>query len=275
MSRQVPAAPSPVTHWDDIDIDYDQVLNSDPSNVALLTTAVELLPGAASDVLDIGSGTGRLTAMCRAALPDARLVGIDPAASMLAVARSKFFEDQNVSFEPGVVQDLSQFGDESFDAVITSFVLHHLDLGGYPVAAGEIHRVLRPGGRFINADQFCRVMGPAGSVDRAMDILELLTEKAKYYLREASFERMLLQVDLLPRFMREQGEILTTGDHWREILLSAGFGSVDIFATHPVELYNQVILAVKPGRASPAPVRQPGPASYAGAYQVSRRLAKR
>jgi ubiquinone/menaquinone biosynthesis C-methylase UbiE len=235
------------THWNDVvgeqGIDYDAVLNTDQSNVDLLATAVGLLPPDAKDVLDIGSGTGRLTAMCRTALPDARIVGIDPAPAMVEQAELKFADDELASFTGGVVEDLSQFPDNSFDVAITSFALHHLELDTYLGAAKELHRVLRPGGRFINADQFCRVMGPAGSPERALDVLDLLTAKARHYLLHASFERMLLQVDLLPRFMREDGEILTTPDFFAEALSDAGFRHVDVVATPPVELYNRVIVA--------------------------------
>lgn len=233
------------THWNDHALDYDKVLNTDQSNVDLLAAAVGLLPVDASDLLDIGSGTGRLTAMCRAALPEVRIVGIDPAPSMVEQATAKFADDPLASFAGGVVEDLSQFADGSFDVVISSFALHHLELETYKVAAGELFRVLRPGGRFINADQFCRVMGPAGSHDRAVDVLDLLTAKARYYLEHASFERMLLQVDLLPRFMREDGEILTTPEFWTTALEEAGFSRTDIVATEPVDLYNRVIVADK------------------------------
>jgi ubiquinone/menaquinone biosynthesis C-methylase UbiE len=233
------------THWNDHAIDYDKVLNTDRSNVELLATAVRLLPPDATDLLDVGSGTGRLTAMCRAALPYTRIVGVDPAPSMVEQASEKFAADRNATFTGGVVEDLSQFPDESFDVVISSFALHHLELDTYKLAAAELFRVLRPGGRFVNADQFCRVMGPAGSPERAADVLDLLTAKARYYLEHASFERMLLQVDLLPRFMREDGEILTTPDFWTDALNEAGFSRTEIVATEPVELYNRVIVADK------------------------------
>jgi len=233
------------THWNDHAIDYDKVLNTDRSNVELLATAVGLVPSDAADLLDVGSGTGRLTAMVRAALPQTRIVGVDPAPSMVEQATAKFAADRHTTFTGGVVEDLSQFADESFDVVISSFALHHLELDTYKLAAAELFRVLRPGGRFVNADQFCRVMGPAGSPARATDVLDLLTAKARYYLEHASFERMLLQVDLLPRFMREDGEILTTPEFWTDALDEAGFRRTEIVATAPVELYNRVIVADK------------------------------
>jgi SAM-dependent methyltransferase len=235
------------THWNDVGIDYDRVLNPDRSNVELLAAAVGLLPPGAIDVLDIGSGTGGLTAMCREALPSAKIVGIDPAPTMVEAANVRFADDPGVSFTDGVVEDLSRFADNSFDVAITSFALHHLELDTYPVAAHELFRVLRPGGRFINADQFCRITGPAGSRERALDVLDLLTAKARRYLLNAGFERMLLRIDLLPRFMREDGEILTSPEYWTDALSEAGFTRAEIVATEPVELYNRVIVAHRAG----------------------------
>ncbi|QFU93317.1 class I SAM-dependent methyltransferase [Amycolatopsis sp. YIM 10] len=234
------------THWNDVGIDYDKVLNTDESNVKLLAAAVGLLPPDTKDLLDIGAGTGRLTSLVRKALPEATILGVDPAPTMVEAAEIKFADDPKVSFAGGLVEDLSFIPDNSFDAVISSFALHHLELDTYKLAAAELFRVLRPGGRFVNADQFCRVMGPAGSPERAKDVLDLLTAKAKHYLEHASFERMLLQIDLLPRFMREDGEILTTPEFWTEKLLSAGFAEAHIVETPPAELYNRVIWAVKP-----------------------------
>ena len=42
--------------------------------------------------------------MCREALPDARIVGVDPAPTMVQVALEKFADDPNVSFTGGVVE---------------------------------------------------------------------------------------------------------------------------------------------------------------------------
>lgn len=136
---------SDTTHWNDVKIDYDKVLSTDASNVALLSAAVDQLPEDTADILDIGSGTGRLTSLCRTALPKARITGVDPAPAMVEEAVVKFADDQLVSFQDGAAEDLSAFPDESFDVAISSFALHHLELDTYPKAAAELLRVLRPG----------------------------------------------------------------------------------------------------------------------------------
>jgi ubiquinone/menaquinone biosynthesis C-methylase UbiE len=223
----------------------DSFTEHDRSNVDLLATAVGLLPADTADLLDVGSGTGRLTRCAGRRYRTPGSSAWDPAPSMVAQATEKFAADRHSTFTAGVVEDLSQFVDGSFDVVISSFALHHLELDTYKLAAAELFRVLRPGGRFVNADQFCRVMGPAGSPERAADVLDLLTAKARYYLENASFERMLLQVDLLPRFMREDGEILTTPEFWTSTLDEAGFSRTEVIATPPVELCNRVVVAYR------------------------------
>jgi hypothetical protein len=56
---------------------------------------------------------------------------------------------------------------------------------------------------------------------------------------------LLSQVDLLPRFMREDGEIHTTPEFRTNALTEAGFAETSIIATAPAELYNRVIVATK------------------------------
>ncbi|MCT9933576.1 methyltransferase domain-containing protein [Planotetraspora sp. A-T 1434] len=246
VSTDTPASTD--THWNELNTDYDVVLATDPSNRALLAGVLDLLPRDAQSLLDLGSGTGRLTAMCREVLPEAEFVGLDPAPNMVADARVKFAGDPKTRFVEGVAEDLSQFADESFDVIISSFALHHLSHDDKRVSAAEAFRVLKPGGRFINADQYCRVMGEPGDRDRVLDVFELLTAKARYYLLHASLERMLLQLDLLPLFIREDGEILATAEFWVEALSDAGFADPRIVATEPVELFNRVVWATKPGQ---------------------------
>ena len=109
---------------------------------------VEEAVGALGDVagravLDIGAGTGFMTALL--ALRGAAVDAVDVSPQALAVCAMRV-ESSGVSQSvrlhcmPGERLD---FPDCRFDRVVGIFVLHHLDLAA---AVGEIHRVLRPGG---------------------------------------------------------------------------------------------------------------------------------
>jgi SAM-dependent methyltransferase len=111
-------------------------------------------------VLEAGSGTGNYL---QALLPElGSLVGVDSSEQMLEQARATMTGD--VELMQGNVLKLSM-GDESFDAVLSNQVIHHLDEGpgaddepaAWPPSehAGitrflrEAHRVLRRGGALV------------------------------------------------------------------------------------------------------------------------------
>jgi SAM-dependent methyltransferase len=100
---------------------------------------------AGKHVLEIGCGTGLFTNVFAAT--GARVVAIDVCPPLLekAVARNI---DGDVAFQIEDAEQMS-FGDQTFDAVIGSSVLHHLDVGQ---TIGEMHRVLKPGGRIAFAE---------------------------------------------------------------------------------------------------------------------------
>ena len=100
-------------------------------------------------VLDAGSGAGH-TALAVAPYA-ARVTSVDLSASMLAQGRRLALERGlgNVHFEVGDVEALT-FADGNFDVVTSRYSAHHWP---HPqVALREIHRVLRPGGRFVLSD---------------------------------------------------------------------------------------------------------------------------
>ena len=102
---------------------------------------IELLaPQADERVLDLGCGTGHLTA--RIAETGAEVVGIDSSPEMIAEAQRLF---------PGIpfgVADARTFTfDEPFDAVFSNAVLHWVKPPEQAVAC--IRRALEPGGRFV------------------------------------------------------------------------------------------------------------------------------
>lgn len=94
-------------------------------------------------VLDAGCGSGPLFAALRDR--GAIVTGVDLSAGLLAQARRRLGPEADLR-----VADLTDplpFGDDSFDDVIASLVLHYFEDWGPTLA--EMHRVLKSGGRLI------------------------------------------------------------------------------------------------------------------------------
>lgn len=102
---------------------------------------LELLqPRAGERILDVGCGTGQLTA--ELARSGALVTGLDSSPEMLAEARKNF---PGLNF---VEADAASFRfEEPFDAVFSNAALHWVKDQG--AAAASIARALRPGGRFV------------------------------------------------------------------------------------------------------------------------------
>jgi SAM-dependent methyltransferase len=98
-------------------------------------------------VLDVGSGTGALTAAVVAVAPSSRIIGIDPAAPYVAFAQTRRPGDL-VRFEVGDAQQL-RFLDESFDRTLSLVVLNFIP--DPAKALDEMIRVTRPGGTIAAA----------------------------------------------------------------------------------------------------------------------------
>jgi demethylmenaquinone methyltransferase/2-methoxy-6-polyprenyl-1,4-benzoquinol methylase len=106
----------------------------------------------AQDVLDVGTGTGKLVSSLIHALPRARVVGVDFAEPMLRASRSA----APLAAADGLALP---FADASFDAVTSAFVLRNL--ADLPAGVAEQVRVLRAGGLLIALDT---TPGPGGAL---------------------------------------------------------------------------------------------------------------
>ena len=96
-----------------------------------------LVPDGAHLVVELGAGTGKLTRAVAAL--GVQVVAVEPDPRMLAVLRGLGLEGVEGSAEE------IPFDDGVADAVVAGSSLHWFELGP---ALQEIHRVLRPGGRF-------------------------------------------------------------------------------------------------------------------------------
>jgi trans-aconitate 2-methyltransferase len=99
-----------------------------------------LAPRPGERILDLGCGTGHLTAQIAAAGAD--VIGIDASAEMVAEARRLY---PDLRFELADARDFDLGG--SFDAVFSNAVLHWIKEPDQVIAC--VRRALRPGGRFV------------------------------------------------------------------------------------------------------------------------------
>ncbi len=93
-------------------------------------------------ILDVGSGTGALTAAIVAAAPSSSVIGIDPAAPYVGFAQGRRLGDR-VGFEVGDAQQL-RFADRRFDRTLSLLVLNFIPDPAR--ALTEMIRVTKPGG---------------------------------------------------------------------------------------------------------------------------------
>jgi tRNA (cmo5U34)-methyltransferase len=140
--------------------EYDRIIRTyiphydESRGVQLDLLAAVLAPGA-TQIVDLGGGTGSLAEAILDRFPECSVLVRDIDREMLSVARGRLSRFGNrFAFEVG------SFGDQlpAVDAVLAAFALHHIrTLDEKREAYRRIRDALRPGGVFLNADA---VSGP-------------------------------------------------------------------------------------------------------------------
>ena len=184
-------------------------------------------PGEQPRILDIGAGTGALSALLLGRYPEADLTLLDISSEMLDIAAKRFSPNEHVHL---IVSDYSHEDlPGSYDLVCSALSIHHLETADKQQLFRRIFAALNPGGIFINAEQ---VMGETPDQHRRnMAYWEDVVRTGP--LPERVWTRAKQRRDTLDRM-----EKLTIQLVW---LREAGFTCVDV-------LYKNRMFAVMRGR---------------------------
>jgi SAM-dependent methyltransferase len=146
-------AASEINLWSSAEhaLDYLRRADSIPHRVEGESTLLEFLPVSAARILDLGSGGGRLLALAKAARPAAQFVALDFSQTMLDALSNLFAADLNVTIVPHNL-DLPLPALGQFDAVISSFAIHHVSHERKRSLYAEIFQCLNLGGVLCNLE---------------------------------------------------------------------------------------------------------------------------
>lgn len=144
----------------------------------------DFLRGEGLKVLEIGCGTGLFTA--EIAKTPHHVTAIDISKELLEKARVRVTTD-NVTFALENAYATS-FSDMSYDAVIGSSCLHHLDLRK---ALKEFHRLLKPGGKIFFTEP--NMLNPQNALQKNIPLLKRMAGDSP---DETAFVRFYLEKEL-------------------------------------------------------------------------------
>ena len=215
----------PVNLWTSTDHarDYleraDSISHRGEGESALL----EFIPSTTRRILDLGTGDGRLLAVVRRELfreelaqrvhPDLEAVGIDFSPAMLDAVRKRFAGRSSVSVVAhNMDEPLPALG--RFDAVISSFAIHHLVHERKRGLYAEIHGLLNSGGVFCNLEH---VASPTARLHE-----EFLT-RIGFTVETEDPSNKLLDVETQLGWLRDIGFVdVDCTWKWRELALLVG-----------------------------------------------------
>jgi tRNA (cmo5U34)-methyltransferase len=176
-------------------------------------TLLEFISQDTRRILDLGTGDGRLLALVRQERPQTESIAIDFSPTMLDATRSRFAEDPRVRVvEHNMDSPLPELG--KFDAVISSFAIHHLVHERKRALYAEIFGLLNPGGVFCNLEH---VASPS------QNLHEDFLLRIGFAVETEDPSNKLLDFETQLQWLREIGFIdVDCHWKWRELALLAG-----------------------------------------------------
>ncbi|MEA5594488.1 class I SAM-dependent methyltransferase [Rivularia sp. UHCC 0363] len=125
----------------------DQIPHRTEGEAVLL----EEVPKTVKRILDLGTGDGRLLGLLKIERPSVECIAVDFSPTMLEAVKTRFKNDSKVEV---VAHDLDEALPDlgTFDAVVSSFAIHHLSHNRKRSLYVEIFNLLRSGGIFCNLE---------------------------------------------------------------------------------------------------------------------------
>ena len=211
----VPVNPMPVNLWTKTDhaLEYLGRADSIAHRTEGESLLLEFIPQTTRRILDLGTGDGRLLALVKREHPNTEAVAIDFSAAMLEAAKKRFAGDSSVVVVTHNLDNpLPDLG--KFDAVVSSFAIHHVEHERKRALYSEIHELLNAGGVFCNLEH---VASPTPRLHEEFLRAAGLTPETE----DAS--NKLLDVEAQLHWLREIGFIdVDCHWKWRELALLAG-----------------------------------------------------
>jgi tRNA (cmo5U34)-methyltransferase len=194
-------------------LDYLRRADSIPHRVEGESALLECVPATVARVLDLGSGDGRLLRLLKADRPALTAVALDFSSAMLEALRARFAPDPSVAIvDHDLNSPLPEFG--PFDAVISSFAIHHLPHARKRSLCAEVQAMLMPEGVFCNLDH---VSSPTERLHRTF------LQKLGIEAADEDPSNQLLDVETQLRWLRELGfEDVDCSWKWLELALLVG-----------------------------------------------------
>ena len=85
----------------------------------------EVCPQAGDAILDLGCGTGELSAyLAELVGPEGKVVAVDPDKERILLAKQSYGEVKNLSFVEGSASNFPGIGSESYDIIFSNYVIH-------------------------------------------------------------------------------------------------------------------------------------------------------
>lgn len=114
----------------------------------------QIAPAAGETIVDVGCGTGTLAILLKRRAPDARVIGIDPDPTALAIADRKARDAEvEVEWRRGFARDAAGgLGSGGADKAVSSLVFHQVPVPEKRAGMAAMFDAVRPGGEVHIAD---------------------------------------------------------------------------------------------------------------------------